>query len=967
MPSEIPHHRDRIGDPGLARALRRRVEGHVRFDRQIRALYATDASIYQLEPIGVVFPRSTEDVSATMEVARAEGVPVLPRGAGTSQCGQTVGHAIVMDTSRHLNRVLEVDPQHRRALVQPGVVLDRLNDVLAPSSLMFPVDVATANRATIGGMAGNNSGGARSIRYGIMADNVGEIEAELPDGRVVTFGSDRSLGGTAPTLARSIGGLVARHKSTLEERVPDVLRHVAGYNLHRLLNPDASMAELLVGSEGTLAYFRTLSLRLTPVPGHRVLGVCHFPGLVAAMDAVQHIVALNPHAVELVDEHLLRLARTNEAFRPTVEQFMPGEVGTVLLVEFAGDDPVALGKHLVDLGALVGDLETGGRTAPAPAPGDQARIWALRRASLSIAMSMKGDRKPVSFVEDCAVPLRTLGEYATSLEEIFRRHGTSSIWYAHASVGCLHVRPALSMKDPADVVTMRTIAQEVHAVVRRLGGSHSGEHGDGIVRSEFIGPNLGPVLDQAFRELKTAFDPAGLMNPGKIVDPPAMDDRRLFRYGPSYRPKPLQTVLDWDAWGGFSQAIEMCNNNGACRKLDAGAMCPSYRVTLQEGDTTRGRANILRLALDGAFGADDVLAEEVVQALDLCVGCKACKTECPTGVDMARMKAEVAYRKVRAGRIRPREWLTAHLPKMAPTAARLGPAANLMSGLRGVRTLGERVLGLTGQRALPAWHRHPYRDSAQRPWPGTTSEDGVVIFADTFHRYFDPGVIRRGITAVEALTGAPAWSPAAPPGRPLCCGRTYISSGLLEQARDELQRTVTALFPAADAGVPIVGFEPSCIGTLRDEALDLVPGTRSRSVARSVSLLDEYLRGRTEHADLLAGTSAHVHTHCHQKSLGDPSATIRLLESLGGTARAIPGSCCGMAGSFGYEAEHFETSMSMGELTLFPAVRRAPESHVIVANGFSCRAQVRDGTGRRAVHVSELLGAAALPSRSSRS
>jgi len=959
VPSEIPHHRDRIGDPGLARALRRRLEGDIRFDRQIRALYATDASIYQLEPIGVVFPRSTEDVSATMEVARAEGLPVLPRGAGTSQCGQTVGHAIILDTSRYLNRILSVDPERRRALVQPGVVLDRLNDVLAPTSLMFPVDVATSNRATLGGMAGNNSGGARSIRYGIMADNVAEIEAELPDGRVVNFGSDRNLEGAAPTLARSIGSLVTRHRTALEDRVPDVLRHVAGYNLHRLLSPGASMAELLVGSEGTLAYFRTLNLRLTPVPGHRVLGVCHFPGLVAAMDAVQHIVALDPHAVELVDEHLLRLARANEAFKPTVEQFMPGDVGSVLLVEFAGDDPDLLGRRLVDLGTLVGDLETGGRTTPAPAPGDQARIWALRRASLSIAMSMKGDRKPVSFVEDCAVPLPTLGEYATSLEEIFGRHRTSSIWYAHASVGCLHVRPALSMKDPTDVATMRAIAQEVHEVVRRLGGSHSGEHGDGILRSEFIGPNLGPALNQAFRDLKSAFDPAGLMNPGKIVAPPAMDDRRLFRYGPSYRPKQLPTVLDWSVWGGFSQAIEMCNNNGACRKLDAGAMCPSYRVTLQEGDTTRGRANILRQALDGAFGADNVLAEEVLQVLDLCVGCKACKTECPTGVDMARMKAEVAYRKVQAGRIPPREWLTAHLPRIAPAAARLAPAANLMSRMRGARTLGERVLGLTRQRALPPWHRHPYRDRARRPWHGAGAGGEIVIFADTFHRYFDPGVIRQGISALEALTGAPVWSPPAHRGRPLCCGRTYISGGLLGQAREELRRTIAALFPAARAGASIVGFEPSCVGTLRDEAIDLVPGFESRAVANSVSLLDEYLSERTDHPDLLAGTTAHVHTHCHQKSLGDPSATIRLLENLGGNARAISGSCCGMAGSFGYEVEHFETSMNMGELTLFPAVRRAPEAHIIVANGFSCRAQVRDGTGRRAIHVGELLGTAA--------
>ncbi|NNF25853.1 MAG: FAD-binding protein, partial [Gemmatimonadetes bacterium] len=696
----------------------------MRFDSHARALYATDASIYEVEPIGVVLPRTSDDVSATLELARSEGIPVLPRGGGTSQCGQAIGHAIVIDTSRYLNRVLAVDPAARTATAEPGVVLDHLNDLLSPAGLMFPVDVATANRATIGGMAGNNSGGARSIRYGIMADNVAEIEAELADGSAVRFGADRALSGSRRTLARSILDLVTGYRSDLEARVPKVLRHVAGYNLHRLLDPSASMAELLVGSEGTLAYFRSITLELAETPRFRVLGVCRFTGLVPAMAAVQHIVTLDPHAVELVDEHVLRLARSNEAFRPTVEQFMSGAPGAVLLVEFAGDDPVALSRRLERLEELVRDLDPRASTSGAPDPGDQARIWALRKASLSIAMSMKGDRKPVSFIEDCAVPLSRLAEYATALEEIFERHDTSSIWYAHASVGCLHVRPALSMKDPADVRRMRSIAEEVHEVVRRLGGSHSGEHGDGILRSEFIRTNLGPDLAEAFRRLKAVFDPAGLMNPGRIVDPPDMDDRNLFRFKPDYRPKALPTVLDWGAWGGFSGAVEMCNNNGACRKDRSGVMCPSFRATRDEADTTRGRANVLRRALDGGFGPHGELAPEVQAALDLCIGCKACKTECPTGVDMARMKAEVAHRRVEAQGATPRQVILGHLPSAARLASRFPGLANLPARVPAARRWGESLLGIGSGRPLPTWHRAPFRDRELPRWNGPSHATG---------------------------------------------------------------------------------------------------------------------------------------------------------------------------------------------------------------------------------------------------
>ena len=969
------------------------MEGDVRFDAMTRGLYATDASIYQIKPLGVVLPRSTDDVDAVIAVAREEGVPVLPRGAGTSQCGQTVGRAVVIDTSRHLNHVLEVDDEARTAKVEPGIVLNHLNRQLAQTGLFFPVDVATANRATLGGMAGNNSGGARSIRYGIMADNVLEVEATLPDGRIATFGTT-GVSPEAADLAEAALRIARREADELERRVPKVLRHVAGYNLHRLLRPGASLAELLVGSEGTLAYFRSLTLKLSRVPTRRMLGVCWFPSLADALDAAPGIVELAPHAVELLDDGPIRLARENPAFRSTVEAMAPRSARSVLLVEFAGDEEQPLSAALDSLEALVRELGPGRGTTRVEDPGRQAAIWGARRAALGIVNSGKGKRKPVSIVEDCAVPVERLREYAAAVEEIFARHGTSGTWYAHASVGCLHVRPSLDMKEAADVATLRAVAGEVHEVVGRLGGSYSGEHGDGLLRSEFIEPVLGKALAAAFREVKRAFDPAGMMNPGKIVSPHRMDDRSLLRYGPRYRAQRLPMAMDWSSQGGFDRAVELCNNNGACRKVDPGVMCPSYRATREEVDTTRGRANVLRLAMTGQLGPDGLYGDEVASALSLCVGCKACKRECPTGVDMARMKAEVLHLRrqrgtgeggrlaVRIGRAA-RTKLFASLPRWSPIASRaasLAPwLANARNRSRAMAWAGDRALGIAAEAKLPAWSRRPFRDEELRgvgiyadfgngtelPANGQATSDTVVLFADTFNRYFDPKVVRAAVEVLRA-EGVGVVAPASRDAgrRPLCCGRTYISAGFLDEARAELRRTVAALAPLAEKGLRIVGLEPSCLLTLRDEALDLVPEPGPRLVADQSLLLDEFLASRIGAAtrrddgpaDGEARPTVHVHGHCHHKAAGTDAATAEVVRALAGVrAETISSSCCGMAGSFGYEAEHAEVSRAMGELSLLPAVRAAPPDDVIVANGFSCRAQVRAATGRRAQHLAEVL------------
>src|SRR6187455_1540084 len=523
----------------LARRLKRETQGEVLFDAYSRGRYSTDASIYQIEPVGVVIPKTESDAQIALQIAREEGVAVLPRGGGTSQCGQTVGAALVIDSSKHLNEILAFDRNAATVCVQPGVVLDQLNAWLKPHGLWYPVDVSTSAQATLGGMAGNNSCGSRSIRYGNMVHNVRAIDAVLADGAEFNFGDvpeDLARCDAPPgylELVRKIRAIAAREAEEIEHRFPKVLRRVGGYNLDMVSGAGHNMAHLLVGSEGTLAYSKRLHLNLSPLPKHKTLGICHFPTFYRAMEAPQHIVKLNPTAVELVDRTMIGLARSNPAFRPIVERCVNGDPDAILLVEFAGDDQNAQITKLRQLVELMGELGLPGGVVEITDAALQRDFWEVRKAGLNIMMSMKGDGKPVSFIEDCAVPLEHLAEYTDRLTRVFHKHGTRGTWYAHASVGCLHVRPVLDMRrDGAE--KMRAIAEEACAMVKEYKGAYSGEHGDGLVRSEWIAPFFGPRLTAALGEIKSWFDPKGVMNPGKIVNPPRQDDRSLFRYAPGY-------------------------------------------------------------------------------------------------------------------------------------------------------------------------------------------------------------------------------------------------------------------------------------------------------------------------------------------------------------------------------------------------------------------------------------------------
>jgi len=965
--------------PPLARRLQREVQGEVFTDVFNRGRYATDASFYQIKPAAVVVPHTTDDALRTLAIAREEGLTVTPRGGGTSQCGQTINTGVVVDVSKHLNRILTLDVDNRRCVVEPGIVLDDLNRQLKRHGLWFPVDVSTASRATIGGMAGNNSCGGRSLRYGTMRDNTQSLEAALADGTVLPFGpvareaATRNADEPGAALTRDMLALGAREASEITERFPRVQRRVGGYNLDALVPSGApnNMAHLLVGSEGTLAFTTKVELKLWPLIRNKVLGVCHFGSFYEAMDATQHLVKLKPIAVELVDRTMIGLGRDIAMFRPTIEAAVRGDPDALLVVEFAEEDQDENLRRLKQLSELMADLgfnwnapqRRWGGVVEVTDPALQASIADFRAAGLNVMMSMKQDGKPVSFVEDCAVPLPHLAEYTDRLNHIFAKHGTRPTMYAHASEGCLHVRPVLNLKLDKDVKAMRAIAEEAFAMVREFKGSHSGEHGDGIVRSEFHEAMFGTRLVAAFAEVKHRFDPGDTLNPGKIVDAPRMDDRSLFRYPPDYRVADFKTALDWSAYpgagGGFQGAVEMCNNNGACRKLEGGVMCPSYRATRNERDVTRGRANTLRLAISGQLGEGALSSDAMMETMQLCISCKACRRECPTGVDMAKMKIEVLAARAQSRGLSLRDRLVGYLPRYAPWAARLAPLLNLRNNSALLRRLGERLMGFSGRRDLPHWRSDVFTPPADAVGPADGPE--VVLFTDTFNRIYERENLDAALKVLVAA-GRRVHLPRPHDGtRPLCCGRTFLSAGLIDEARAELDRVVATLAPFVARGVPVVGLEPSCLLTLRDELLSLRRDDDAQRIADHALTFEEYLarEAKAGRLQLPLGTiaaKALVHGHCHQKAFDafkPVEQVLRLIPDL--AVETIDSSCCGMAGAFGYGAETYDASIEMAEAALLPAVRKAAPDTVLVADGTSCRHQIKDGADREALHVARVL------------
>ncbi len=1047
----------------LARRLAQETQGEVLFSPADKGRYATDASIYQVMPIGVLVPKTAKDVALAVDICRDMGVPIVPRGGGTSQCGQTVGAGLVIDHAKHLRKVLSIDTEQRQVTVEPGIVLDHLNAHLKPYGLWYPVDVSTSAQATLGGMAGNNSCGSRSIAYGNMVHNVLGASILLSNGQNMGVSSYQNSSGLARSLGDYVKGLADQLRPEIESQWPKVLRRVGGYNLdifnnqsERPYTQDGSvnLAHLFVGSEGTLGITQSLTLKLSELPKAKVLGVVNFASFHKAMDSAQHIVKLDPSAVELVDRTMIELSLQNPAFAPTIRTALIGQPAAILLVEFSGSSKADLLPKMKQLVELMGDLGLPGSVVEMTDDAPQKNLWEVRKAGLNIMMSLKGDGKPVSFIEDCAVPLEHLAEYTDALTEVFQKHGSRGTWYAHASVGTLHVRPILDMRREG-AAKMRAIGEEACALVRKYKGAYSGEHGDGLCRGEWIEWQFGAKINEAFQAIKQHLDPINLLCPGRMVAMPGyplprMDDPRVLRFQPPVRPSdntpaplaeatrspyrviPLKPALDWSAWNvqndpvteqttapgtggdpaeGFAKAAEMCNNNGHCRKFDAGTMCPSYRVTRDEKHLTRGRANTLRLALSGQLGEGGLASETVHEAMDLCVGCKGCKRDCPTGVDMAKMKVEFLHHYKAKNGYTLKDQLIARLPDYAHWGARLAPLLNLRDKIPGLALLSEKLLGFSAQRSLPQWQSKTFWNQVSiqpepthpvHPQPPVLSRaDGVegltrthpvrpelvegfalasreavlkaakpvVLFVDTFNAFFesDNAIAALKVLQAAGYTAGAATKTAASgsqsPGKALCCGRTYLASGMVDEARNKLRELVAELLPYAQQGISIVGLEPSCLLTLRDEALVMGLGADAQLVSQHAFLLEEFL-AREAKAGKLDALKAQfqpttqpilLHGHCHQKAFDAVSPIIDVIQLIpGAKPELIESSCCGMAGSFGYEASHYEVSMQMAELSLLPAIRNQPNA-IIVADGTSCRHQIHDGAQRQAIHVAQLL------------
>jgi FAD/FMN-containing dehydrogenase/Fe-S oxidoreductase len=951
----------------LSAALQKEVRGEVRFDRLSRALYSTDASVYQIVPAGVVLPRCEEDVVAAVRACARLGVPLTARGGGTSQAGQCIGPGVILDCSKYFHEILEVNAQEGWARVRPGCVLDDLNAAVRPLGLHFAPDISTASRATIGGMVANNSSGTHSVVHGKTIDHVLELRVVLGDGSTLhAHPMTRALAaGRAArpdregACYRAVLRLAAEHAGEIDRRYPKILRRVGGYNLDRFTpgqGEGVNLADLFVGSEGTLGVVVEAKLRLTPLPRARAVLAVQFADLLEALAATPAILRHRPAAVEVMDRFILDSTKLN-ADAARLRDFLEGDPDAVLLIELYGERPEDLPPRLGELEADLRRRGFGCHFLRATDPAAQQRMWKLRTLALGLSMAEKGDAKAISFVEDTAVDPDRLRDYIARMLQVLARHGVKAGVYAHASVGCLHVRPVIDLKTQAGVGQFAAIAEEVAELVLEFGGALSGEHGDGLVRSPFQEKMFGPALCGAFRALKRAFDPAGVLNPGKIIDAPPLTSN--LRFGPAYVTPDWPTTFDFRAEGGLTRAAELCAGVGECRKRRGGTMCPSYQATAEEQHSTRGRANALRLALTGQLGPAGLADPALHQAMDLCLECKACKSECPTNVDMARLKSEFLHHHQRAHGTPLRNRLLGNVAWLSRWGSRLAPLSGAVARSVVVRFLNDRLLGIDRRRLPPPFARHTLRRLFEaRP---ADKSPCVLLFPDTFTNYYEPEI---GLAAAGLLRRAGCGVTLGPPGL-VCCGRPLISTGQLDQAVALARRNVRLLHPWAAAGGAVTACEPSCILTLKDDYPALLRGTEQRQarvVADRCRTFEEALDGAPGVGGL-AFRPAHrrvvVQGHCHQKSLVGMAAALRLLRRLPGAEVVdLDAGCCGMAGAFGYEREHYEVSRLVGEQRLFPSLRAAGEGAVVAAAGFSCRLQIAHFTGRKAAHPAVLLGEA---------
>ena len=931
--------------------------------------------MYQVEPVGVVIPRDADDVQAALELARKHGVAILSRGGGTSLTGQTVNHALVLDFSRYMNEILEVNREEKWARVQPGVVQDELNHRVRPLGLLFGPDTSTSNRATVGGMLGNNSGGSHSIAWGLTVDHVIEMTVLLSDGSRAVFGEITPEAFAAKCRLQTLEGAIYREAARVRDtyadeiraRYPTQWRRVAGYNLNELIGVSVrphslagggnaaprpfSMARLITGSEGTFVTVLEAKMRLVDRPKHTALDVIHYRDIQEALECSQSILESGPYAVELTDKLILDLARGN------IEQakrmgFVQGDPAAILIVEYAGDTQDEVRAKVEALEARRGRERFGYAATVTLDPREQGEIWKLRKAGLGLLFGIHGDAKPLAFVEDTAVQPKDLAKFVARFREIFARHGVDGAYYGHCSVGCLHIRPAINLKTARGLAQVRQIADEITDLVVEFNGTISSEHGDGRARSPFLERMYGPTLMRAFRELKRAFDPDDRLNPGNIVG--RTDVTESLRYGADYKTWEPVTLLDFGKQGGFAAAVEMCNGVGECRKTLEGTMCPSYMVTRDEEHSTRGRANALRAVLSGRVPPAEFTGRRLYEVMDLCLECKGCKGECPANVDMAKLKYEFLHHYHQANGLPLRNRLFGHIAKLNAIGALLPGVFNALSSLPASRWLLEKVAGIDRRRPLPPLAAETFTAwFARRAAPAPAPRGEVVLFHDTFVTYNTPEIGRAAVELLE--TGG--YRVVLVDRK--CCGRPLISKGMLDVAREHAAWNVARLAPYARRGVAVVGLEPSCLLTLRDEYVDLLRTDDARAVAEHSLLLEQFLLRERERGLTLpftgTGRKALLHGHCHQKAIVGTAPTVAALRWAGYDVSEVDSGCCGMAGSFGFEREHYDVSVALGNRRLAPAVKAAPADTEVVAPGISCRQQVAHLAGRRALHPAEAL------------
>lgn len=942
----------------------------VRFDTITRTLYSTDASIYQMMPVGVAFPHDADEVAAIVSVCGDHATPVLPRGGGSSLAGQAIGHALIIDFSRYMDAILEIDRDSKRVRVQPGITLGILNLTLGELGLMYGPDPASAERATMGGVLGNNATGAHSIVYGMSVDHVLSTDLVLSDGSRTSFASVpperwRSLARSESLVGRiysSIEEILQRYAKPIAERYPRTFRHVAGYNLNQLAGETSpNLAKLIVGSEGTLGIMTALELNLVSPPVHKRLAMVHFSDLRAAMLAVPTILETGATAIEVLDKMLLDLTRDKPEYSRLLT-FVEGDPQVILLVEYAGDSPAECEHGALRLRTILQRINHDDPVVHITDPAEQANVWYVRKVGLGILMSIRGDAKPIPFIEDAAVPVENLAEYVDEIYTFAREVGVPQVaMYAHASAGCIHIRPLVNLKTSIGVKQLRQIAERSVELVVTFGGTTSGEHGEGIVRGEFSERLFGPDLVRAFQEVKLAFDPANILNPGKVVNTPRMDDERLLRYGTSYQLplEPEQTAFHFRSDGGIGPAVEMCNGAGVCRKTHEGVMCPSFQATREEAHSTRGRANALRAAMIGDLGPDGLTSKELYEVLDLCLACHACKTECPSSVDMARLKSEFLHQYQKKHGVPLRSQIFANIRRLNKLGSFMPGVSNLL--LRGPGRWMLQVLGVHPARSMPEYAAETFSSAFK---PRLEPHDSpapvkVVLFQDTFMEHNHPKIGHAAVRVLRSLGVEPMVLPDL-----VCCGRPAVSKGMLDQAKRLGAHNLRLLAPMAKKGFTIVGCEPSCAAMFVDELPDLLPGEDAELVASAVMPIERFILEQIEQRGVslpLGDVPRRVlyHGHCQQKAVFGTQDTLALLHLLPeGEIEMIDTGCCGMAGSFGFEREHYDLSIQLAEMALAPAVRRSQADTIICASGTSCRDQIDQTTQRKALHPIEVIAQA---------